>query len=794
MSKRKAKIGTHGRVRVIWKTNPYDYSLEKEKDIKSVFAKKYGIARDHVRVEPKFYTVSEEGEEVEYTNENAKKIHDKDYQRTLFKKYLKIKGVENYDFDALTRIDEIVNGKIDYEVFDQNHKYDFKWIRWSNFMSYGKDNFFDFTSLKGLILLTSTPANQGGKTTFCIDLFRFLLFGKITTREDDWKLERVFNRYLPEETEVSVEGCINIEGQDYVIKRTLTRPALSKRTDKSKITNKVRYFRLVGGEYEELVDEESNEGVSNTDTNRIIKEAIGNDEDFDMMISVNSDNLKKLISLKDTERGLFISRWLGLYILEKKCEIAKGEYSVFKANSLRARYDRHELENENEIRTGDNENLNTQKAKEEKESKELSKKIKKYRKQKEELIASKVKVDDSCLVDIHTVEKKIQELIEEGKIEKARKEELEEELKTIKVPDFNKNELNDLEEEYKSTQLKLGSMRGEFKTLTANKENLIKGEFCPTCHQRLAAVDNSKAIAEIKARLEELKNEGITLSEQGKALEEKIKTLKETEAIVLHKMQIETRISSINVNLAAKRQEYEANNNLLKSIKDNEEAIRTNNDIDARIRTVDGSIDEFERQERQLINNIALTDATVKRNCEEIEKNKKLIEQLLKEEKDFYTWELYLEIVGKHGISKMIVREMLPIINSEMSQLLNDVCDFTVEITMNEKNDVAFYLIHDGERGKLGSGSGFEQTVASLALRTVLSKYSSFSKPSFVIFDEILGGVADENYEQAKLLYDKIVKDYKQVFQITHIKALADWHDHKIVISKTNNISKITQN
>ena len=384
--------------------------------------------------------------------------------------------------------------------------------------------------------------------------------------------------------------------------------------------------------------------------------------------------------------------------------------------------------------------------------------------------------------------------MEKGKTEGARKEELEKELKTIQVPAFDKNELNALEEKHKKVQLSLGSMRGEYQTLTKNKENLVNGQYCPTCHQRLAGVDNSKAINEIETRLEELKKEGVSLAEQSKTLDNTIKALKETEAMVLHKMQIETLISSINVNLSAMRQEYKVNKDLLKSVKDNEAAIRTNNDIDAQIRTVDGSITEFERQEREHINKIASADAGIKQNTEEIEKSKKLIEQLLKEEKEFNSWDLYLEIIGKHGISKMIVREMLPIINSEMSQLLNDVCDFTVEITINEKNDVAFYLIHDGERGKLGSGSGFEQTVASLALRTVLSKYSSFSKPSFVIFDEILGGVADENYEQAKLLYDKIIKDYKQVFQITHIKALADWHDHKIVISKTNNISKITQN
>ena len=54
--------------------------------------------------------------------------------------------------------------------------------------------------------------------------------------------------------------------------------------------------------------------------------------------------------------------------------------------------------------------------------------------------------------------------------------------------------------------------------------------------------------------------------------------------------------------------------------------------------------------------------------------------------------------------------------------------------------------------------------------------------------------IARDNLSSSTQNYDKIIKDYKQVFQITHIKALADWHDHKIVISKINNISKIALN
>ena len=155
-------------------------------------------------------------------------------------------------------------------------------------------------------------------------------------------------------------------------------------------------------------------------------------------------------------------------------------------------------------------------------------------------------------------------------------------------------------------------------------------------------------------------------------------------------------------------------------------------------------------------------------------------------------WKLYLEMVGKNGISKLVVRTVLPQINIELKQLLSDVCDFDVEVSMDEHNDVEFVLIHDGVKSNLSSGSGFEQTVASLALRTVLSKISTFSKPSFVVFDEILGGVASENYEPVKRLYDKILKQYQCILFITHNTAHKEWADRTITVRKKDNISSIS--
>ena len=349
MSNKKINIGNNGKVVVKWKVTPSNYSNESEKKIISDFAKKYNISKDNVRVEPVFINQNGGNEITAENFSSIENIQNPEFQRELFKKYIKENNIENIDFDQIVEIDELINSKINYEVFEKNRRYTLKYLKWKNFMSYGDDNFFDFTNLKDLVLLTSEPANQGGKTTFCLDLFRFLLFGKVTDRDTDWTLSRVFNDFLPEATECVVEGCIEIGGEDYVIRRTITRPALKKRTAKSKTPQTISYYRLVNGEYVELLDEDSKniehqEEQTVRETNKVIKEAIGNTEDFDLMICVDADNLKSLISLKDSDRGRLISRWVGLLPLEKKDEITRETYNkVILPSMVLTRFNKDDL-------------------------------------------------------------------------------------------------------------------------------------------------------------------------------------------------------------------------------------------------------------------------------------------------------------------------------------------------------------------------------------------------------------------------------------------------------------------
>jgi DNA repair exonuclease SbcCD ATPase subunit len=244
--------------------------------------------------------------------------------------------------------------------------------------------------------------------------------------------------------------------------------------------------------------------------------------------------------------------------------------------------------------------------------------------------------------------------------------------------------------------------------------------------------------------------------------------------------------------LARKREEYTSVKNIVTNLKKYEEAIEHNNNITTNVNVLNEKL----RFETGIKDNLIIDRENYKRNItiltDQISQYEVIINRLSEEEVTVRAWELYLLMVGKNGISKMVLRNTLPIINGEMKRLLNDVCDFDVEVVIDDRNDVAFNLIRDNVVSKLSSGSGFEQTAASLALRVVLGNMSTLSRPSFILLDEVLGGVAKENYDNIKKLYDRILKDYSFVFQITHLDDIVDWHDKVVTVKKENNISTIS--
>ena len=207
------------------------------------------------------------------------------------------------------------------------------------------------------------------------------------------------------------------------------------------------------------------------------------------------------------------------------------------------------------------------------------------------------------------------------------------------------------------------------------------------------------------------------------------------------------------------RVDYKEKNNLLKDYEKNSSFIEENRQLESKILgynqlilTLEVERDNSRTKILNLNNDISLKENT-------IVENNKLIQIIKKEEEVLKIFEVYGKMIGKNGISKLVLSSVIPIINYELSRLLDEACDFEVQLEINDKNEVDFLLIKNDVIKKLRTGSGLETTLASLALRSVLGRISTLPKPNVIVFDEVLGKVANINLDQVKIFFDKIKKN-----------------------------------
>lgn len=784
--KNKSKVNIH------WKVSPYDYSKEKLNSLITKASNKYKIPKDKIKVIPEFIVSSGNNDDVLLATDIIQNIQNPQFQLKLFKDYLTVNNITDYDFELIKKIDSEINAQIDYKVYDKYRRYSINWIRWDNFLSYGASNYFDFTDIKRLVLLSGEPANQSGKTTFAIDLLHFLLFGSTSRFKTQDKL---FNKHIPEATNVVVEGCISIDGVNYIIKRTLSRPSLDKRTAKSKTTQKVEYYKLVGENKQELEDYVDNQQEENSiQTNKAIKEAIGKESDFDLIMSVTESTLDELIDKKEAERGRLLSRWIGLLPIEEKDVIARDKFNSevkprlvsnqFNEETLRQEISAYELN----IKT-----LVTENKKYIKANSSLEKDIVNLESNRTALLSSKQQIDESLLkIDITTLNATINRNIADGKKKGEEIKLIDEEITKIGDVEFSIEEYDKLQDELSKLDSEIAVVREKYKNVNHNIIHLKSSEICPTCHRKLDNVDNSKRIEELSKELEKILANGKDMGIQKEVLANKLKSMKTKRELYNKKSQLIVKKSALEVNVERLRNEYKENKNIKKEYEKNSEAIDKNNKVEIEIRNIDLIIKDKRNTKESNSSLISRNDSEIKVQKEQIDTRIKIINKIKEEEILLKNWKIYLELVGKNGITKMVLRKTLPIINARLEQLLGDVCDFDVEVGINLKNEVMFYLIKDGIYSDLYSGSGFEKTASALALRAVLADMSTIPRCGIIVMDEVWGRVAKENFENMKHLLEKISVSYDAILLISHIDEIKDWCDSHIVVKKENNISRIT--
>ena len=776
-------ISPYAKIKVYWDDQPHNYSKEAKNKIRNQIAAKYGVQKNNITVVYRPVRFNATGDAIEITGAGIENIMDVNYQRSLMKELITREN-KNVDFNRIVALDDKVNGELNVDLTQSNNRsWSVKWIMIDNFLSFGEENYVPFSKLKGLTVVNSIPANQGGKTTLTIDAIKFLLHGNTTKTDTN---EQVFNTYSGK-NELVVRGMIDIEGDETIIERKMRRSA--KKDGGWTVVNKVNYYRILpDGEEEELNEEDA------TQTTKKLKETIGSEKDFEMLVLATEKNLDDLIGLTTTESGKVLTRLIGLEILELKEAAARVMYNEFARKKKSNEFDVITLgeeisEHEEKVSLGE------ELEKELKEKLENTKtEIKELTDEKEAYINSKEKIDVTISeLNPSKLEDEVDVLTEKGIGLKTVIDELKIKVANAGNINFDEDKHHALTKSFNASTTDKALKDAEITRLEKVVSGLVAGGICQSCNRKLDDVDNSSHIAKHELDIEKLRQTVLSIDKELKTLTAEISTLNETKKLVDSKNKLELDVDRGEVELATLRNDIVAKKNDLKKYKLNLDAIEFNKRVESQIINVKTKLEVCGVTKDTTITRIERVETDTKTNRVSIVTKTKLIETIKKEEEVDKIFKVYIDLVGKKGISKLVLRSVLPIINSEAQRLLEDVVDFDIEIFMNDKNDVQFLIVKDEVSKLLKSGSGLEKTAASLALRAVLGKLSTLPMPNFITFDEVLGKIAPENLEKLKTLFDKIKDMYDIVFFITHNDLVKDWGDNVITVVKNKeNISKIT--
>ena len=762
-------------VQVVWDDYAENFTQEKIKSVRHYFQKKYNTTNVNV------ITKTKVSDDVTHTVDISFNILDKNYQSELVKSYLTSKSLEKY-FDEVIHLDGIVDNKL---LVNNSEASPFKrWfiknIEFSNFLSYGENQKLDFEKCDGITVVESNPPNFGGKTVLTVDLLLFLFFNETTKTS---KAEEVFNRFT-DKNKVSVKGEIIIDGDEYIIIRNIERK--KSKAGEWNVKTELDFFKkLSDGSLQNFTGEQRRE------TETFIKTSIGSKEDFLMTILTTATNLEDLIDSKPTARGQVLSRFMGLDFLKKKEDTGKEIYNDFSKSMMSNIYSSEKLKTDNEDYTIKISEFNVENGQLQKDLIDVQDRIIKGQEYRDNLLKSKhTDIDkeisllspDNVSTDITTF--------------KNQRQGVDKQLLEIKVVEpssfYHEDEHDEVKEQYKEVYKDVVRVDTEIDSINKLKSSVEGGIKCEHCGIELmnAAITNAK-IGELagyithKGQKEELMKD-LTIKEQ--AFVQLKKEFDEYEKNKLIKEKYELSIEGFDLKIKGLQDK-------LTKYYELQDKIMSNEKIETQLIKAGLRLDDLDVEKNNTTKKMNGNDYQIQTYKDKIEQNLKTIVKIGEESEREKIYKIYLEIYGKNGVSKMIMKTMIPLINSELQRLLEDSSHFRLEVNINDKNEVEFLMIDNNTQVEklMASGSGYERTIASLALRAVLSKICSLPRANIIVFDEVFGKISNDNLDMVAEFFTKIKEYFEKIFVITHNPLVTNWANNVVKIKKEDNVSYVSQ-
>lgn len=726
-------------------------------------------------------------------------IRDIEYQNNLIINYLeKTIALDQETKDALSNINRQLNSNIDMGKSIKNITWVPVSFEFSNMFSYGENNTINFKNMSGIYGLFAN--NAAGKSSV-LDALMFCIFDKCSRT---FKASQVLNN---KKDSFSCKFTFEIHGKQYSIER------YGQKDKKGHVKVYVKFCTIENGNEIDL------SGQDRDDTNNIIREYLGNYDEFILTTLSIQNNSSNFVDKAQRERKDLLSQFLDLNVFEELTQLATTEANQIKALIKDYAKQDYSTQIADSLEKKKEFNLSAKSLSAAKQ--EISEQLEDINDKIIQLTANikpidsavstidlaqlKIERDDLILKSEMCVSKK-QSFLESNTIILAKIQSLKLDIDGMNETELLSNKLTkqNFEDELSILKLKLDRIKLNAVHLQSKIEKLHTHEYDPNCkycinNEFVRDAENAKKelvgvakeiksiednIAEIVVNAEPY-NKAVIEYERYKSIESELLKLK-TDSMEIDKKitdlaAIENKIVSALEQISLNEEKY----------KENEQAILHN-------KTINSAISDNTLKKQQLntklleVENELLSATSQLKVYDSIIKNAKdAIFRLQTLESNYKIYDLYTKATNRNGVPYDLISNILPQIENEVNDILSYLAEFKIALETDGKS-INIYIIYDDEKyWALELASGMEKFVSSIAIRNALINYSNLPRPNFMAIDEGFGVLDSENMSSLYNLFQFLKTQYKFIIIISHIDSLKDMAEKQIDIYKSGEFSKI---
>ncbi len=727
-------------------------------------------------------------------------ITDVEYQNTLIKEYLQrmMPFISDEDLGGIEDIHKEIAGRIQNDDVIRNISWKPIKFEFSNMFSYGETNKIDFTKANGLMGLFAP--NTAGKSSL-FDAISFCMFDKSSRA---YKAQHIMNN---RKDSFHCKLHFQIDGVDYFIERE------AKTINKGRnVKVDVNFWKEVGGEAESL------NGTERRDTNGIIEQYVGRYEDFVLTALSLQGNNALFIDKSQSERKDLLAQFMGLTIFDKLYEGASEE--IKEVAALIKNFKRTDFTTELAEKETDLKEKKVRLGELEKEIGELNKSKESIQNGISELNKSIIPIDKN--LNIKTLESSKTDL--NSKVSNVTKQIADKESKISDYAELlgqvsqsinEHNEVNglpidDAKKEWdiakgkiSEVQQKIDKLEAQYEANLEKLKHLEQHEYDPNCQFCMNNVFVKDAI-KTKEVVDVQKEELESLNAQHSSLIKASEPFSEVEDVWEKLVELKNKYQKGKVikekteaELKSLEHQMELYETQLSAVLSDIEKYNENVAIISENQKIEESISQFEIQKKDIEKKVStfnkeLLDITGKIGSVEsfIDSIKEKMSEVknLETKNQLYTY--YLDAVKRDGVPYELISKAMPVIESEVNNILGQIVDFGISMEVDGKS-INAKIVYEDQEWPLELCSGMEKFVSGLAIRVALINICNLPRPNFLVIDEGFGTLDSDNLSSLFLLMQYLKTQFDFIWIISHLDQMRDVVDGLIEIKKENGFSKI---